>query len=139
MFGAVNKKGYTKKNSHLVLICDETGIFDTFKEIKGNLAGSNNVFLSLVYVIPSNLLNPLFERELRILEKRFPQNLFIHKLKIEPRGYDIIQGFIEAVIKSNTNSELRFLVKGNAEFIDYVAGVLVYLNIKTSKIEPEII
>jgi len=139
MFEVDSIRKSKKSKSHLVLICDEAGIFDTFKEIKENLQDHDRIFLSLIYVIPSNLLNPLFEIELRILGKRFPQNLIIHKLKVEPLEYEAIQGLIEAVINSNTYSELRFLVKGNAGFIDYVVGVLVYLNVDKNKIVSELI
>ncbi len=133
------RKGVQKKSSHFVLICDESGIFNTIRVIKDKLGVGNKVFISLIYVIHSNILNPMFEMELKILEKRFLQDLLVHNLKIEPREYETIQEFIEAVMNSNTNSELRFSIAGNLEFVDYVSGVLSFLNIDIHNIKSEII
>jgi hypothetical protein len=69
---------------HLVLICDESGIFDAFKTIKEHLGTRGGNFLSLIYSVPKNYLNPLFEREITILEKRFSHNLYTYTLKVEP-------------------------------------------------------
>jgi hypothetical protein len=135
MFEATNIRNSGNNKIHLVLICDGTGIFDAFSSIKEHLGNRSEDFLSLIYSIPENYLNPLFERELAILEKRFSHNLYIYTLKVEPGKYDINQEFIEAVINSNTNLKMQFLVFGNYEFVDYVSGVLGYLNIHTSSIE----
>jgi len=48
-------------------------------------------------------------------------------LKVEPGKDYLIQGFIEAIINSNTNLNMQFLIFGNAEFVDYVSGVLEYI------------
>jgi hypothetical protein len=138
MFEATNKRNSKNNKTHLVLICDETGIFDAFKIIKEQLGGSGDTFLSLIYSVPENYLNPLFEREISILEKRFSHNFYTYTLRTEPGDYDQIQEFIEAVINSNTNLKMRFLVSGNNEFADYVSGVLGYLNIDTFSIESNI-
>jgi len=131
MFEVNNIKNSKKSISHLLLICDETGIFDAFRIIKVNLGSSREIFLSLIYSVPGNYHNPLFERELTILEKRFSHNLYIYILKVEPGKYDSIQESIEAIINSNTYLKMKFLVFGIEEFADYVSGVLRYLNIDT--------
>jgi len=139
MFGANKKTEYQNNNLHLVLICDEAGIFDTFKVIKDCLTKRGETFLSLIYTIPNNILNPMFERELRILGKRYSHSLFIYKLKIESRDYELIQGFIEAIINSNTNPKMQFSVSGSGEFVSHVTRLLGYLNIDSCYIKSDIV
>ena len=139
MFEATNKINIKKNRIHLVLICDETGIFDAFKIIKEHLGGESERFYSLIYCIPENYINPLFEKEIKILEKRFYHNLYTYTLKVESGKYDCIQEFIEAIINSNTNIKMQFILFGNMEFVDYVSGVLGYLNVDTFSIQSKII
>jgi hypothetical protein len=136
MFEANNN---SKNKLHLVLICDETGIFDAFKTIKEHLGRRDENFLSLIYSVPKNFLNPLFEREISILEKRFSHNLYTYILKVEPGNDYLIQEFIEVIINSNTNLNMQFLIFGIAEFVDNVSEVLGYLNIDTISIESNIL
>ena len=130
---------YQENNYHLVLICDDSGIFDTYKILRDKLWGGNNLLLSLIYTIPTNKINPLFERELRILNKRFSHNLSVYKLRIDPENFELIQEFIEAVINSNTCTKVQFSVSGKMEFVDYVSGVLRYLNVNEDTIDSQII
>ena len=139
MFETNNNSITRKIKIHLVLICDETGIFDAFKTIKEHLGSRNEKFLSLIYSVPINFINPLFEREISILEKRFSHNLYTYILKIESGNEYLIQEYIEAIINSNTNLKMQFLISGNAEFVDYVSEILVYLNIDTFSIESNIL
>ncbi|MFH0841718.1 MAG: hypothetical protein V1903_03760 [Bacteroidota bacterium] len=139
MFEETNIRKSKKYKFHLVLISDETGIFDAFKIIKEHLGRRDEKFLSLIYSVPENYLNPLFEREIAILEKRFSHNLYTYTLKVEPGKYGIIQESIEPIINSNPNLKMQFLVFGNEEFVDYVSGILGYLNVDTFSIEPNII
>jgi len=139
MFETTDKRKSKKNKFHLVLISDETGIFDSFREMKEHLGSTDVIFLSLIYCVPENYLNPLFEKEITILEKRFSHNLYAYTLKVKPGMYDLIQEIIEAVINSNTNLKMQFLIFGNAEFVDYVSGILGYLDIDTFSIESNII
>lgn len=129
-----NKRNRKKNKSHLVLICDDTGIFGAFSKIKELLASRSEKYLSLIYSVPEDNLSPLFEREITILEKRFSHTLYTYTLKVEPGKYDSIQELIEAIINSNTNLRMQFLIFGNEEFTDYVTGVLGFLNIETFSI-----
>jgi hypothetical protein len=139
MFKASNNRDIRKNKIHLVLICDETGIFDAFRTIKEHLGSMDENFLSLIYYVPQIYLNPLFEREIAILEKRFSHNLYTYTLKAEPGKDYLIQEFIEAIINSNTNLKMQFLIYGNMEFVDYVSEVLGYLNIDTFSIQSNIL
>lgn len=134
-----NKNSNRKKNKfHLVLICDESGIFDAFRIIKEHLECRGKIFLSLIYSVAENYLNPLFEREISILEKRFSHHLYAYTLKVEPGKYDSIQEIMEAIINSNTHLKMQFLIFGNDEFTDYASGVLGYLDIDTYSIKSKI-
>lgn len=138
MIEAKDFKLKNKNISHLILICDESGIFDAFKTLKKHLGSRGENFLSLIYSVPENYLNPLFEREITILEQRFFHNLYTYTLKIEPGKYDLIQEIIEAIINSNTNLKMQFLIFGKEEFAEYVSGVLEYLNMDTISIKSKI-
>jgi len=138
MFEANNNRNSKKNKFHLVLICDETGIFDAFKIIKEHLGSSGDTFLSLIYSVPENYINPLFEREITILEKRFSHNLYTYTLKVGPGMFDLIQELIEAIINSNTNLKMHFLIFGKEEFAEYVSGVLEYLYVDIFSIELNI-
>jgi len=129
MFEENNHRNSGRKNYHLILICDETGIFDAFKTLKKHLGSHGDKFLSLIYTVPEDFSNPLFEKEITILERRFSHHLFTYTLKIEPGKYEPIQPFIEAFINSNTCLEMQFAIFGKEEFSDYVSKVLDYLNI----------
>ena len=139
MFEENNISITRKIKIHLVLICDETGIFDAFRTIKQHLGSREEKFLSLIYSVPKDFLNPLFEREISILEKRYSHNLYTYILRVEPDKDYLIQEYIEAIINSNTNSKMQFLIFGNVEFVDYVSGVLAYLNIDAVSIESSIL
>jgi hypothetical protein len=135
MFEANNTRNYKENKIHHVLICDETGIFNAFKKLKEHLGNNVETFVTLIYSVPGNYLNPLFEREITILEKRFSHTLVTYTLRSNSGEYDHIQEFIEAIINSNTTLKIEFLVFGNFEFVDYVSGVLGYFNIETYSIE----
>jgi hypothetical protein len=138
MLEANNNRNSTINKSHLVLICDETGIFYAFSLIKEHLGSSSEKLLTLIYSVPENYLNPLFEKEITILEKRFSHNLYTYTLKVEPGKYDSIQEYIEVIINSNTDLEIQFLIFGFEEFTDYVSRVLQYLNIDSFSIISKI-
>ena len=139
MFEASKNRDTRKNKIHLVLICDETGIFDAFKTTKEHLGSMDENFLSLIYYVPQIYLNPLFEREIAILEKRFSHNLYTYTLKAESMNDYLLQEIIEAIINSNTNLKMQFRIYGNVEFVDYVSEVLGYLNTDTFSIQVNIL
>ena len=139
MFDAGNKCKRDGYGSHLIIVCDEAGIFDAFNFLKDRLAGRGNAFLSLIYTVSDKNLYPLFERELSILEKRFSVNLIVHILRIDTTKYCFNQELIEATINSNTLPIMKFSVFGNAEFVNYVYGVLRFLDVEAFMINSKII
>jgi hypothetical protein len=138
MFDAGNKYKRNGHGFHFIIICDEGGIFDAFYFIKDKLAGSGTAFLSLIYSVSDKNPHLLFEQELSILEKRFSDNIIVHILRIDTTNYCIVQELIEATINSNTLPVMKFSVFGNAEFVNYVHGVLRFLDVKALMINSNI-
>lgn len=135
--------GYRCENDghgfHFVIVCDEAGIFDAFYFVKDLLAsGRENSILSFIYTISEKNLHPLFEQELGILEKRFSHNLLVLILRIDTTKYCFNQEVIEATINSNTLPVMKFSVFGTAEFVNYVSGVLRFLDVKAFMIKSKI-
>jgi len=129
-----NNKVNDRYKLHLVLVCDESGIFDAFNLVKKHLGSSNEVLLTLVYSISENLNNPLFEKELRILENRYTPQLNSYLIMVTNSDYEIIQEFIEAIINCNSDHKMQFKIFGDKEFVDYLSGVLEYLNVDICQI-----
>jgi hypothetical protein len=133
-----NKSKRNGQGIHLIIVCDEAGIFDSFYFIKDNLAGSGAAFLSLIYYISDINHHPLFEKELSILEKRYSTQLIVHILKIDTTKYCFKQELIEATINSNTLPVMKFSVFGNVEFVNIVTRVLRFLDVREFLIESKI-
>lgn len=123
---------------HLIIVCDEAGIFDAFNLIKYRLSDIGNSFLSLIYIVSDKEARPLFEQELSILEKRFPDYIIVNIIRIDTTKYYFIQELIEATINSNTLPAIKFSVSGNAEFVNYVYGILRFLDVNAFMINANI-
>lgn len=120
------RDGYS---SHLIIVCDEAGIFDAYYLLKDRLAGWGTSYLSMIYTISDKNPRPLFEQELNILEKRFPGNLVVLMKRIDTAKYRFKQELIEATLNSNTSPVMKFSIFGNAEFVDYVNRILRFLDV----------
>jgi hypothetical protein len=140
MFDAGIKSKRDGHGFHVVIICDEAGIFDAFIYVKDRLAAARGTeFLSLIYTVSEKNLHPLFEQELSILEKRYADNLIVHTLSIDTYSFFFKQEILEATINSNTLPKMKFLVFGNAEFVNYVSEVLRFLDVKAFMVHVKII
>ena len=139
MFDAGNKSKRNGHGLHLIIVCDEAGIFDAYNLVLARLSGRENSFLSLIYTVSDKNIHPLFEQELSILEKRFSVNLMVHILRIDTTKYCFKQELIEATINSNTLPTMKFSVFGNAEFVNYVYRVLTFLDVEAFLINSKIV
>lgn len=140
MLDVGNKCKRNRHGFHFVITCDQTGIIDAFNFVKNRLSkGSRSDFLSLIYSVSAKNSHPLFEQELSILEKRFSDELIVHISRIDTTKYCLKQELLEATINSNTLPKMKFLVFGNAEFIDYSSTVLRLLNVNEFMINPIVI
>jgi hypothetical protein len=134
-----NKNRIAGESFHLVVACDEVGIFDAFELVKNHLGNREKEILSMIYIVLKKNNRPLFEKELSILEKRFSSNFFIYLLEIDSVDYCYIQEFVEAIINSNTIPIMNFSVFGNENFIYHISEILRFLSIRTSQINSKII
>jgi hypothetical protein len=134
-----NKSKRNRHGLHLIIVCDEAGIFDAFYFVKDRMSDRGNSFLSLIYTVSDKNLHPLFGQELSILEKRFPVNLMVQILRINTTNYGFVQELIEAIINSNTLPVMKFSVFGNDEFVNYIYGVLKFLDVEAFFINSKII
>lgn len=139
MFELGNKYKRDSHGLHLIIVCDEAGIFDAYNLIMDRLSGSGNAFLSLIYTVSDKNPHPIFEKELSILEKRFSDDLIVHILRIVSTIYCSKQEIMEATINSNTIPVMKFTVFGSAEFVKYVTGVLRFLDVEAFMINLKII
>jgi hypothetical protein len=131
------------KDSQLVFITDETGIFDTFEQLKGQLGQLTARFITLIYAVneTDNDHFPFF-RELNILEKRFSEKFIVHKLPSDSVPFyvnSIIQECLEAIINSSIEPKLEFSIFGAYEFVNQINDILGFLNIKSTFIKSKTI
>lgn len=131
MVDAGNKCKRNGHGSHLIIVCDESGIFDAFYLVKDKLSNSGTAFLSLIYSVSDKKSHILFEHELSILEKRFSDKIIVHILRNNTTDHSLFQELIEATINSNTLPVMKFSVIGNDAFVNYVNGILTFLDVKT--------
>ena len=134
----VNKSKRNGHGLHLIIVCDEAGIFDAFYFVKDRMSDGGNPFLSLIYTVSDKNLHPLFEQELSILEKRFTVNLMVKILRINTTNYSLVQELIEATLNSNTLPVMKFSVFGSDEFVNYIYGVLKFLDVEAFFINSKI-
>ena len=139
MFNAGNKRKRDGHGLHLILVCDEAGIFDAFNFLMDRFSDPGNSFISLIYTVSEKNFHPLYEQELSILEKRFSDDFIVHILRIDTTKYCIRQELIEAIINSNTSPVMKFSVFGNAEFVNYVSEILRFLDVKAFMINSFIV
>jgi len=129
------------KDSQLVFITDETGIFDTFEQLKGQLSQLTAPFITLIYAINENDDDHFpFLRELNILEKRFSDKFIGHKLQTDSVTFyvsSLIQEFLEAIINSSIDPKLEFSIFGPDEFVNQTTDILGFLDVKSSFIKSK--
>ena len=125
-------------DTHVVFIADQSGISTAFEMIKSMLGSGQNNCLTLIYSIPENTVQPLFKAELESIEKRYPAQLLSYYVSgkgLIPRDQiDKIQQLLEIVINCNTRRSMQFLLMGQTEQTETVAGRLYYLGINTTQI-----
>jgi len=129
-----NRTKRVSQNSHLVIICDDTGIFKAFEFTKERLVEEENIWLSFIYAVSEENSHPLFEQELSILECRFFEYLLVFRQKIEQGTSCIKQELLEAVINSNTSKKIEFIVFGTEEFTSQLEDILNFLGIQSSQL-----
>jgi hypothetical protein len=124
---------------HLVIVCDETGIFNAFIFLKDMLSDNGKVFISFIYTVSDKNPQPLFKNELSILEKRYSACLLIFIVEIETRKDFFKQEILEAIINSNTLPEMRFSIFGQDAFVNHLSELVRFISAKPYSIEIKIV
>lgn len=131
------------QDSQLVFITDETGIFNTFEQLKGQLSQLTAHFITLLYTVNENDTHHFpYHHELEILEKRFSEKFIVHKLHTDSVTFyvsSIIQEYLEAIINSSIEPKMEFSIFGSSEFVNQISDILGFLNIKSSLIKSKTI
>lgn len=138
----IKQKNIFDNNTHLVIISNETGIFETFSFVKATLIIDFTPYLSLIYIFFEQTGCLLFEKELHILEKRFSGYLTVYKLHVDTLTYRdnlSLHEFIEAFINADISEDIKYKIFGSMDFSDNVCDLLFYLGAKTNMIDKIII
>jgi hypothetical protein len=121
-----------KFSLHLVYVVDEEGMTIIFSDLKEKLVMQHHV--TLIYFSPKN--NFIFNRELEILQKRYPSQIILHQMREKFIDASIsIQELLEAVINSNTKDNLLFILSHDDELIHIVSNRLWFLGICENQIQ----
>src|SRR6476620_3037719 len=111
---------------HSVYIVDEDGMSKIFADLKQTLVSQQDA--TLIYFSSEN--NFIFDRELEILQKRYPTQFILYP--VQEKVIDAsttLQEVLEAVINSNTKDMLIFIPAGDEELIYIASNQLWFLGI----------
>ena len=123
-----------KRSLHSVYVVDEEGMSKLFEELKQVLASQADHHTTLIYVSPEN--NFIFNRELEILQKRYPTQFILYPVREEViDASTTLQELLEAIINSNTKDRLLFIASGNEELIYIVSKQLWFLGVCKNQIK----
>jgi hypothetical protein len=117
---------------HAVYIVDEDGMSKIFADLKQTLVLQNDA--TLIYF--SSERNFIFERELNILQKRYPSQFIWNAVREKViAASTTLQELLEAVINSNTKDRMIFILSGDEELIYIVSNQLWFLGICKNQIK----
>lgn len=116
---------------HKVYITDSAGIFDAFSHIRADLSTSACIHLTLLYQVPATDERILFEKELAVLQKRFPTSLIV-TIFTQDQDENTIQEHIEVTVNSDVSDTITFFVFGDMYFVHSVTDTIDYLHIKST-------
>ena len=130
------QKGINKMGVHYIYIADDIGIASIFPVLKFKLTDMGSQQASLLYFSVDN--RHVFQKELQILERRFPTQLFVSYISKEFEGTTLFPNEeIEAVLNANTMQRMDFILCGNKEFVAKVKSVLHFFNINRIQIHEQ--
>jgi len=121
-----------KISLHFVYVVNEEGMSSIFEEFKQKLVFQHHA--SLIYFSSND--NFIFSKELDILQKRYPTQFILYKIREElVDASTSVQELLEAVINSNTKDKLLFILSHDEELIHIVSDRLWFLGICKNQIE----
>ena len=117
---------------HSVYIVDEDGMSKIFADLKQTLVLQNDA--TLIYF--SSESNFIFERELEILQKRYPSQFILYGMREKLiEASTTLQELLEAVINSNTKDKLIFILSADDEVVFNASHTLWLSGIEEKQIK----
>ena len=121
-----------KTSLHFVYVVDEEGMSRIFADFKQKLVLQHHATL----ICFSSKNNFIFNRELKILLKRYPSQFILYQVRENLIDASTsIQELLEAVINSNTKDNLIFILSQDEELIHIVSNRLWFLGICKNQIQ----
>ena len=129
---------------HYIFIADATGMASVYPTLKERLATAAYQHVTLLYCSGDNQY--IFQKELEILQKHYPAQLFVSYHSNTPDGrrvsqqqdWEIItQEDVEVIVNANTMQQMRFVISGNAAFTAKIIDFLTFLGIKDVQIHKQ--
>lgn len=121
---------------HYIYIADDIGIASIFPAIKFKLTDLGRQQVSLLYYSVGK--QHIFQKELQILERRFPTQLFVSYISKDFEGTTVFPNEeIEAVLNANTMQYMDFILCGNNEFVAKIKCVLNFFDINRVQIHEQ--
>lgn len=121
---------------HYVFFADDLGMASIFSGLKNKLGEPKHQHISLLYCSLNK--QHLFKKELKILQKHFPAQLFVSFLSRESDSRcGIRQEDIEAILNANTMQQMQFTISGNDAFVEQISATLSFLGIEKVQIQEQ--
>jgi ferredoxin-NADP reductase len=129
---------------HYIFIADTTGMASVYPTLKERLATTADQHVTLLYCSGSNQF--IFQKELEILQKHYPAQLFVSyhsnaldgRCVFQQKDIEVIaQEDVEVIVNANTMQQMNFIISGNAEFTTKITDSLTFLGIKDIQIHKQ--
>ena len=126
----------SETNMHYVFLADDAGLASVFPRVKDclSLPGYRHVTLLCL----SSSKSQIFHKELYILQRHFPTQLFVMlRSKQRPGNEEFCRQDLEAILNANTMQHMEFILSGLEEFVRYASDMLHFLGIKKFQIQEQ--
>ena len=126
----------SETNIHYVFLADDAGLASVFPKLKNCLSLPGYKHVTLLYLSSNN--PQVFHKELHILQKHFPTQLFVLACSKERPGHEQFrQQDLEAILNANTMQHIEFIISGLGEFVQKASDMLHFLGIKKFQIQEQ--
>jgi hypothetical protein len=126
----------SETNIHFVFLADDAGLASVFPRLKDCLSLPGYKHVTLLYL--SSNKPETFHKELYILQKHFPTQLFVlARSKERPGQGEYCQPDLEAILNANTMQHMEFILSGLGEFVQKASNMLLFLGIKKFQIQEQ--
>ena len=126
----------SETNIHYIFLADDAGLASVFPKLKNCLSLPGYKHVTLLYL--SSNKPQVFHKELYILQKHFPTQLFVLAHSKERAGQEEFrQRDLEAILNANTMQQMEFILSGLEQFVQKASDMLHFLGIKKFQIQEQ--